>query len=572
MTRTFFKILILTFAAAAAVFASPIPAAYAEDGGLRQAPLDPAFLQYLEALKLRGAPAPLKTRTGHRLGKIPSPTTAIAGPPPSAGAKSGAQVSYPSAYDLRDHNKLTPVKNQGNCGSCWAYAAMSSMESYFKPGETLDLSEADLDVNSGFDSGSCNGGDDKMSAAYMTRWDGPVVEGSTTVVKHAQNILLLTRRTGPADNDRIKAALLAYGGLGVAFYYDDGYYNPGTSSFYANISANDYVSNHEVTLVGWDDNYSKTNFLAAPPGDGAFICKNSWDTDWGDSGYFYVSYYDGLFGRDAYVSAFTGEGIGNYTTLYSYDKLGWVADLGYSTTTAWYSNIFTAAGNEKIKAAGFYTNDAYTDYTVYLYLGVTAGLPTSGTLAYSASGSFSSPGYYTVPVGYQPVTGGQLFSVVVKATNAGYKYPVPVEAKLAGYSSLASSSGRSYVSRDGAAWDALTVLYSSYTNVNLKAYSTRDLPSGTAALTDNLLRPLKNPAAKCRIAVTVYAAGNVAVKAYTTNGGLVKTIYNGPQNSGAFTYFWDGKTENGNLVASGLYLINITGPNTNITEKVVVIK
>ena len=50
--------------------------------------------------------------------------------------------------------------------------------------------------------------------------------------------------------------------------------------------------NHAVTIIGWDDNFSADNFVAKPPADGAWIIQNSWGSDWGDDGCFYMSYYD----------------------------------------------------------------------------------------------------------------------------------------------------------------------------------------------------------------------------------------------------------------------------------------
>lgn len=561
----------------AAALLSGAAAARAEEPKLQAAQPSPAFLQYLEKLKSVGPASLLRTASGRWLGRVPPPMAAVARA--AAADRIGVkQVTYAASYDLRTQGKVTSVKNQGSCGDCWAFGAMASLESYFMPGQTLDLSESDLNVNSGFDLGPCNGGNDQMSAAYLSRWGGPLTEGSSDVVKHVQNILFLAPRASSTDNDRIKAALLSYGALSVAFYWDDNYYSSGNRSYYGPVSSTVYSSNHEVAIVGWDDNYSKNNFAMGTPADnGAFICKNSWGDTWGDSGYFYVSYYDGVFGKDYYVTAFTGEDTKTYTRSYSYDRLGWIWDYSYSTsaasTTGWYSNIFTAAGNEGLKAAGFYTNDSSTTYTVYVYTGVTAGDPTSGALAYTVSGSVSSPGFYTVPVGYIPVTSGQLFSVVVKAVNASYPYPIPMEAQWPGYSSGATASGNSYISSDGATWSAPASSGSIVpTNVSLKVYGVTQPPDGIVEMKDNLFRPVRNPAVKCKIDLTIFAPGNVTIKVYTMNGGFVKTVYNGPQAQGLSSYFWDGKTAGGSVVASGLYLVHVKGPSTDKTEKVVVIR
>ena len=117
---------------------------------------------------------------------------------------------------------------------------------------------------------------------------------------------------------------------------------------------------------------------------------------------------------------------------------------------------------------------------------------------------------------------------------------------------------------------SLTVTNSDGQSATLVNALNVDVKPGIVALTDNLFRPLKGP--NCKIDVTTFAAGDITIKVYTLNGGFVRTVYDGPANAGVLSLFWDGKTDNGNFVASGLYLVHIKGPSINKTEKVVVIK
>ncbi len=114
--------------------------------------------------------------------------------------------------------------------------------------------------------------------------------------------LTYPRRSGSLDNDNIKAALQTTGALYTTVYWSNTYYNTSSRAYYYSGTSG---SNHAVTIVGWDDTYSRNNFNPAAPGDGAFIVKNSWGTSWGNNGYFYLSYYDSMAGNR--LTAFTGE-------------------------------------------------------------------------------------------------------------------------------------------------------------------------------------------------------------------------------------------------------------------------
>ncbi|MEW6609006.1 MAG: lectin like domain-containing protein, partial [bacterium] len=438
------------------------------------APVNPEFVKYLQDYRL----GKITTKTdGYRLGYIPPPVTLS-----HLKGKIGVPFALPSSYDLRSLGKVTPVKDQDPYGTCWAFASYASLESCLLPAETRDFSENNLVNLHGFDPGFNNGGNCFMSTAYLARWSGPINESDDIypkpggslpglpVQKHIQNVQFLPPRSGPLDNNTIKQAVMEKGAVCTAFYWEDPYYNSSSYAYYYNGGKS---SNHAVAIVGWDDNFSKTNFNSIPPGDGAFILKNSWGTAWGDQGYFYISYYDTQLGKDEDNAVFyNAEPVTNYGYIYQYDPLGWVDNVGYSSNTAWFANIFNSLQNEEIKAIGFYVPQVNSTYEVRIYTNVSAGQPTSGSLAASKSGVISMPGYHTImldsPV---PLTLEEKFSVVVKLTTPGYNYPITIEMPWVDYSSNATAiSGQSYVSKYGTTWSDITADYPD-TNVCLKVYT-----------------------------------------------------------------------------------------------------
>ena len=427
------------------------------------APLNPNFASRTNT-SANGREIVQMTESGHPLGHIPGPVDLSHADRLYKTYKQSEQnrsldqsVQYPAKYDLRTTGKLTPVRDQGSCGDCWTFATYSSLESYLMPYENWYFSEDDMDVNHGFDSPPCAGGNSYMSMAYLSRYSGPINEGDTPpaqVRKHVQKVDYIP--VTPYTFNEIKQAVMTYGAVDTSMGWYDSAYKSSNHSYYYNGKS---VDNHDVAIVGWDDTYSKSNFVKTPKGDGAFIIRNSWGADWGDGGYFYMSYYDTYAGYNCWVFD-DAESPTNYSTLYQYESLGWVGNMGSATpsSTEWGANIFKAVSSEPLQAVSFYTSSPNMTYEIDIYSNVAAGKPTSGTRAATQSGTLSDVGYVTIPLNQQvPLTTGALFSVVVKFVTPGYDYPVPVQYPVANYSSKATyNPGESFASDDGQSWDEIS--------------------------------------------------------------------------------------------------------------------
>ena len=328
----------------------------------------------------------------------------------------------------------------------------------------------------------------------------------------------------PTDNDRIKDALTTRGAAYITISMQgsssgSSYYNPTTHAYYY---SGGLQLNHAVLVVGWDDNYAASNFATTPPGNGAFIVRNSWGTGWGESGFFYVSYYDSVFGRTSYAATIEGaQAATNYDGVYQYDPLGEVGGWGTgSTTTFWGANRFTAVADSTLKAVGFYAQAPNTVYEIWQG-------PSTDSLTKVTQGTLPQMGFHTVSLPTGPtLTSGVAFVVAVKFNTPGYNYPVAIEYPQADYSSAATASpGQSYVSANGTTWYDLTSS-SANTNVCIKAYAgsgpgpgdDSEAPETSASGYDSLWH--KQPV---RVSFSAIDRGDpasgVAYTEYSVNGG-----------------------------------------------------
>lgn len=370
---------------------------------------------------------------------------------------SDSQGILPSRYDLRDLGQVTSVKDQGNGGNCWAFSSLAALESAIlkATNETFDLSEANMKnlmsyySTYGWVMPTNDGGYSKMALGYLTGWLGPVNESDDVYdaksllspllksILHVQNIVFL-KRDNYTDNDAIKKAIMEYGALSTSIYWSSSYLKG--NSFYYNGNSG---ANHAVAIVGWDDNYDKSNFKNTPEGNGAWIIKNSHGTKSGDKGFFYVSYYDTKMVQPGTAStfAFILNNTIQYDKIYQYDVQGMTDYFLNTTNTVWYKNKFTATTDEYLAAVSTYFGKT-VDWNLSVYV--------NDALKSTKSGK-SNPGYYTFDLNNLiSLKEGDVFEIVFMITADG-----DVGVPISEYISLNTETyreGISFISHDGNSW------------------------------------------------------------------------------------------------------------------------
>ncbi len=203
------------------------------------------------------------------------------------------ELKLPPSFDWRKLDACSPVKNQGGCGSCWAFAAMGIAESQYliRAGIEMDFSEQWL--VSCTDAGSCDGGWYGAALDYMIRVEDPYKKIGAPLEEmfpyEAKDIpcnvpaealrYILTDWQGVQDNiDAMKQAIQTYGPIAVTIYANDLFQCYVGGVFNAH---EDGSSNHAVVLVGWDDTQGES---------GIWFLRNSWGTGWGENGYMRIEF------------------------------------------------------------------------------------------------------------------------------------------------------------------------------------------------------------------------------------------------------------------------------------------
>lgn len=365
---------------------------------------------------------------------------------PSITVSDNIGSSYESKYDLREEGLVTPVKDQAAHNFCWAFASLASMESNLVKkkiiNNTVPLSEAHLgyfhfhggnnysvsryagkdsfaDKNSEFSNYFAGASTlargygavrdsvvpyssiakkEKYGADFKKKYDNDKMRVKQQFMMDDMASIQTSQTTKKLDKagmNNVKYLIKKNGALATVVYSPSPYMEE--KEFKAAYGTDDFKSienfysgksdyDHGVTVVGWDDNYPKDSFKAAkkPVGDGAWLIKNSYGTDFGkDKGYYWVSYYEPSMCVFASFTASKKDG----RQTYQYDGTGFGDDMKFvptknSSVILPGANVFKARKDVMLDQVVVPTSTADSTVRIKIYACRNGREPSKGTKLY----------------------------------------------------------------------------------------------------------------------------------------------------------------------------------------------
>lgn len=431
-----------------------------------------------------------------------------------------SESDLPTHWDSRDNGWVTSVKRQQPHGTCWAFAFCAAAESSlisqgYETNDSVDLSEAHLvrfkdcyvegsDIpvrqskytyDAGFDAFNA-GGNEWEALAAVARGCGFTTEEKYPYsyleedmqfdddcafdrdydiqsMQHFSNPYTFeddgTYSLNATTMEKIKTSISTYGAV-TTLYYD---YSTGKSYQYRNGAGYYYQNtqtgqNHAVAIVGWDDTISASSFAITPPGDGAWLVKNSWGSNTMDEGFFWLSYYDtSIYGFSEVVAVPKKD----YDNNYQYDALEMTTyGLSFSNTLG-VGNVYTSQNSMTVSGCGFQTSASASQYKVCLYVDLTNKTrPNSGMLVESKTFVYNGVrGFYSLEFDNQyKLEPGDTFAIWIEVTRLdGSNANMPFETADANSGKQASQQGKSYSYRKSVS----KYKWASTGNLPIKAYT-----------------------------------------------------------------------------------------------------
>ena len=430
-------------------------------------------------------------------------------------AANGYQLSK---YNLNDDKNVTiNVKHQGDTNECWAFSMTSVLETNLALTQNIQktFSPRHMDYSSirtftdGVNIDNLNreagqGGLAQFAVAYLTNGKGAILE-SQMPFEDNENIISLDELNKPVDTiatetvtfpslykryavddgeviytngatgdalviyeneevqafrNAIKNHIVKYGAISAVTagneikYYSNPTSPEKSSAYFCNDSS--VIRDHAITIVGWDDNYSKDNFTGAakPTSDGAYICLNSYGTENFQNGYLYISYEDSLI--ETYLYGIKSTSLVDYDKIYQYNPTGSNTSVALNNVSKGYiSQVFDrdASKKETLKYVGI---DLPADMSLKIYVNPTGNNPVLSACTLVATTEKLSAGYHRIPIEAVNLTGSK-FAVVVEeiSENGSFEFAIEIAFKDSIYSTILGNPGKCLFSSNGYSWASL---------------------------------------------------------------------------------------------------------------------